>query len=454
MKFSDFFNFIKFNKDNKIIKTSDDVKNFNTLFSQTGFSSSSRLAPSRALYYYSNIAPLFTAINYLSNEVGWLDVYVNDKKNLKILDNHDIIKLLKQPNADITQFEFMTQLASFFKITGNAFLIATGPVNRQPLELFVVSPLKVQIELDKNGDAEEYKVNLSYGNDLIFKQKDVDGRYRYYTSDGDFELWHIKTFCPNYGNGDPWGMSDLAPIVPELEQYMESSLHNLSLLKRGTAPSGALTTKNMMTDDQFNRLQSQMRSFFSGGANAGRVMLLDPDMDFKPLSQSNRDMDFAQLKSDISKTIYNALKIPLAMVSGEFSSYNNLETAKLNFYDNAVLPLARRLLEELSIFLLPRYKNSEYLELTIDTDDIDALSIRYTAEITALRDSGVLTINEIRAKMGYDPIEGGDTLYISASNIPISSAGIDFSISEQEAVQKLLNENFEVKNDKKFPKKK
>jgi len=377
-----------------------------------------RLTPFRALEYYNTVAPVHTAINMIATEVSslyFIEFNIRtDEQNVE----SDLLSLLKFPNADCSQYEFMTQLTSFYKLTGNAFIIATGPVHKPAVELHIVNPMNIIMNTDDSGELVSVQVMSNGKIDQTFLKEEVDGRYRYYS--GDAELWHIKSFNSRYAAGDTLGTSDLSPILIEIEQYQEASYHNLSLLKRGARPSGAIKVDEMLTDEQFQRLQHQLENFYSGSHNAGRAMILEGG-DFVEMSQTNKDMDFANLKKEITSTIYNALKIPLPMVNAEFSSYNNMETAKLNFYDNAVLPTAKRLLEELTIFLMHRYDNLGIIELRYDLETIEALEPRRNQELLKLKDSGVLTINELRSQLGYEELDGGDTLFISSTLMPIDS---------------------------------
>ncbi len=394
------------------------------------------LTPIRAMEYYSTVAPLFSAIHMTSSEVGSLDLCLRNVESGELEFNSEILDLLKFPNADCTQYEFMVQLSTFYKLTGNAFIVATGPVNRPASELYVINPTNVVLNLGSDGLLDSVQIMVNGKVEDEFHRTDVDGRFRYYSS-SDSEIWHIKSFNTRYGAGDPWGFSELSPITMELEQYYESSVHNLSLLKRGARPSGAIKVSEILTDDQFQRLQQQLEQFYSGSQNAGRSMILEGG-DFVEMSQSNKDMDFASLKKDITATIYTALKIPLPIVSAEYSSYNNMETAKLNFYDNCVLPLAKRLLEELTVFLMHRYQGQDRMELVYDGDKVEALEPRRNQELLKLKDSGALTINEIRRKLGYDDIPGGEVLYIPTNLTPL---GQDITPETAAKINTILNNN-------------
>ncbi len=85
-----------------------------------------------------------------------------------------------------------------------------------------------------------------------------------------------------------------------------------------------------------------------------------------------------RLKIQTQVAIYNALKIPLPMISPEHMSLANMDTAKLNFYDNCIIPLFTKIANFLNENLLSRYKNSDNLQLTYDEAAIAALKPRLT----------------------------------------------------------------------------
>jgi HK97 family phage portal protein len=371
------------------------------------------------IYYYQQCAPLFSGIQLISDEVAGIEPYLFDENKNEFIEKHPLLDLLYHPNADSTGSEFMEQMAAFYLITGNCYIVASGTVNRPPLELWVIPPQYVTITAGSDGYAETITVAPNTNTSDTFTRKEVDGRFRYYSSN-DKEVWHIKEFNPLQGFNYLYGMSKLTPIWYEIEQYINSSIHNLSLLKRGARSSGALTSERELSDDEFMRLSEQIDRFYAGAQNAGRPLLLESGIDFKEMSVTNKDMDFLELKKNVTYSIYTALKIPLPLISPEHMTMSNYENANLTLYDNAILPLVNRLYHELTVFLMPRYPNSENLCIAYSPDEITALEPRRVTDLKQIKEIGVLTVNEIRAKMGYEPLQGGDTLYGSLSEAPVA----------------------------------
>ncbi|MGD8501302.1 MAG: phage portal protein [Phycisphaerales bacterium] len=422
------FNFLKRKKTPGLRRKSFPLGMFADFLAEYGHSD---LAAYASILLFDKTAPLSSAVDILSSEVSSLTPIIKEKKNGKeeIVKEHPVLDLLKNPNADSTGVEFLYQLCAFYAITGNSYLAATGPVNREPLELFSIYPQTVvYIEPDAwDGLAASFTVQTGTDS-LIYKRQDAQRRFRFYYRD-EAELWQIKRFNPNAKA--LVGQTPISGILAEVDWYNLSSTHNVSLLKRGARPSGILLVGpgdsggkggQLLTEPQYERLKEQFR-LFSGAANSGKSLILDIDAKLKweNLLTTNQEMDFMGGRKDTRQTIYLQYKIPLPFIASERQTFSNLQSANEQLYDNAIIPLADRLFEELNIFLMPRYKRSEKLRLTYDKSSIPALQARKTREVKERGETGIYTINELRTMSGAEALdEGGDMLYRPASMVPIA----------------------------------
>lgn len=107
------------------------------------------------------------------------------------------------------------------------------------------------------------------------------------------------------------------------------------------------------------------------------------------------------------------------MISPENMSFANMDASKYVFYDNAVLPVLKRILKFLSLKLLTRYKNTEGLEFSYDESAIEALESRKFENAKIASQTGVLTDNEVRTMIGYKSIDGGDVVYKPSNQLPV-----------------------------------
>jgi len=386
-------------------------------------------------YYYKS-SPLFTAIKLITDNINSIDIVLKDVKKDEFVYNHPVLELLENPNPFSSGDLFIEAMISNFLLSGDCFIEIIG--SSRPVEIYVIPSQYVTINAStRDGYPDTYQVS-SNTQTRTFKRKNK----RYYSSNGN-EIIHLKSYNPEYNSNNLRGVSYIQPIELEITQYLLASIHNNSTLKNQGRPSGILTYKGgeAVSDEATNRIKEGLQKTFSGAKNSGNTMFLGGDFDFKQLSESIKDMDFAKLKIQTQVAIYNALKIPLPMISPDHMSLANMETSKLNFYDNCVIPLLSKVLKFLNKELLIRYSESETQKLDFDESTILALRPRQYSNIETLKKSGVLTTNEIRSKLGYEDIEGGDAIYQPLNLIPIGQD--KYTVDNRETpAKKNLKEDF------------
>jgi HK97 family phage portal protein len=374
----------------------------------------------QALRYYEQISPVAIGIDKVTDEFKSLTPAIFDQKEQKYIAEHPFIEFLKHPNAAVSSQDFFKNYGNYFEITGQVYLMATGNPNRPPLEMMVVQPQFVSIEMGNDGFPQAYKVNSdSKVGGVTFTRKEVNKRLRYFDN-LDRELWYVKDFNPNASSTNFYGASKLNPIFFEIEQHLFGSRHNLSLLKRGGRLTGALVTDQVLEDDVFERLKQEVSETIAGADNAGRIPVFEGGTKFEEMGKTNRDMDFLKLMESKTEAIFNRLGVPLSIVSAKQMTMNNLTVAPLALYDNAVSPLTSKLYGELTMFLGPRFGLPENQVLSVDPATIPALQSRRLTNLLMQSKLGVLTTNEQRSMLGREAAEGGDSVLAPANLVPIA----------------------------------
>jgi len=202
---------------------------------------------------------------------------------------------------------------------------------------------------------------------------------------------------------------------------------------------------------------------FSGTGNAGKPMLLEGDFDWKEMGLSPKDMDFIQLKNMSAKDIALIFGVPSQLIGiPDAQTYSNFAEAKLALYNETIIPLLDRIQSDLNEWLVPRFGDD--LEMRYDIDSIPAMAEQRTRvfeSVTQGVQNGILTRNEAREQLGYEPIEGGDSLLVPATLMPLNVAGdesqpeVDEDIPEEPKIEDDL-ENADLSEQKEeitnFPK--
>ena len=318
-----------------------------------------------------------------------------------------ILRLLERPNPTQSGSDLMRALVGYYCIAGNAYLERTV-VGRQPRELYALRPDRMKIHPGPMGWPRAYEYTA--GQDSV--RWDVD------QATGQADILHLKTFNPL----DDWyGLSPLEAGAYAVDQHNGSMAWMQALLQNGAAPSGAMTSQEALSDEAFNRLKAQIDEQYAGASNAGRPMLLEGGMTWQGMGFSPDQMAAIETRFASARDVSLALGVPplLLGIPGD-STYNNYREARLALYEETVIPLLENICDGLTNWLLPAFGDG--LILVPDVDSIAAIADK-RREMWAMADaSNDLTINERRELKGYGPIAGGDTVLVSATQIPLGLA--------------------------------
>ena len=150
-----------------------------------------------------------------------------------------------------------------------------------------------------------------------------------------------------------------------------------------------------------------METQHQGARNAGRPMLLEGGLDWKPMGFSPSDMEFQKTKEAAAREIAVAFGVPpmILGIPGD-ATYANYQEANRAFYRLTVLPLAQRVASALANWL--EDFSGEKLDLRPDLDAIPALSIERDAQWARVATATFLTDAEKRSLLGLPVQEVGD----------------------------------------------
>ncbi len=310
-------------------------------------------------------------------------------------DQHPVADLLARPNQAQGRADFLETLYAQLLLTGNGYVEAVADEDG-PQELHVLRSDRMRLVPGADGwpVAYEYAVGAK-------KHRFVVGSVS--------PICHIKSFHPQ---DDHYGMSPLQAAAAAVDVHNAASRWSKALLDNAARPSGAIVYKGddglgSMTPDQFDRLVHEMESQHQGARNAGRPMLLEGGLDWKPMGFSPSDMEFQKTKEAAAREISVAFGVPpmLLGIPGD-ATYANYQEANRAFYRLTVLPLATRVLSALAHWIADF--GGDNVTLSPDLDQIPALSAERDSQWRRVADATFLTASEKRALLGLPAQEVSD----------------------------------------------
>lgn len=327
--------------------------------------------------------------------IPW-SAFTRRKNELPI--THPLMRLLMRPNATIGGATLFEAFYSYLLLAGNAYMESVGPETGPPRELWTLRPDRMRIVPGPAGIPEAYEYEAN-GQKKIWRVDPLTG---------DGPILHVKEFHPI----DDWyGLSRVEAGAYGVDRNNAAAAHNKALLDNGARPSGALIFEPVQIapgEHQFapesalDAAKTKLLDTYGGPDNAGKPMVFGGNVKWEEMGISPKDMDFAVGKDDSARDICAAFGVPHILIVPGSATYNNVKEAKLEFYEETVLPLVDRMVDALNIWLVPKF--GENLTIGVDLDEVPALEPRRESKrtgVVTLLEKGVTGIDEARAALQY-----------------------------------------------------
>lgn len=308
-------------------------------------------------------------------------------------DTHPVLELIRRPNPAQGRAELMEAIYGHMLLSGNAYVEAVLGEGRLPAELHVLRSDRMALVPGADGWPIAYDYTVS-------------GRtHRFSMAGGAAPICHLKSFHPQ---DDHYGFSPLQAAAVAVDVHTSASSWSKALLDNAARPSGAIVYKGVdgqsqLTSDQYDRLLGEMEAHHQGARNAGRPMLLEGGLDWKPMGFSPSDMEFQKTKEAAAREIAIAFGVPpmLMGIPGD-ATYANYQEANRAFFRLTVLPLVTRVTAGISHWLAGF--SGEPAELRPDLDQIPALAVERDQQWARVGAADFLGAAEKRMILGLPKI--------------------------------------------------
>ena len=333
----------------------------------------------------------FRAVKLIAEAAAALPLVLQDKAQR--FDTHPLLDLITSPNPAQGRAELFEALFGQLLLTGNGYLEAVSTDAILPVELHVLRSDRMSLIPGADGWPVAYEYN-------------VGGRkHRFDASGVPVQVCHIKSFHPQ---DDHYGLSPMQAAAMAVDVHNSASRWSKALLDNAARPSGAIVYRGAegqgsLSPDQYDRLVDEMESHHQGARNAGRPMLLEGGLDWKPMGFSPSDMEFQKTKEAAAREIAVAFGVPpmLLGITGD-ATYANYQEANRAFYRLTVLPLATRVAASVADWLSGFV--GEAVSLKPDLDQVPALAAERDAQWQRVSQADFLSDAEKRALLGLPPL--------------------------------------------------
>ena len=309
--------------------------------------------------------------------------------------DHPLALLLNKPNPEQTQLELIEAFYGHLQVSGNAYLEAVSFEDSPPRELYVLRPDRMQVIAGPRGWPIGWE-HRAGSNVTRFERDPITQRA---------PILHLKLFHP----ADDWyGQSPMQAAAFAIDIHNAGAAWNKALIDNSARPSGALVYSGSngaerLSLEQFERLKAELEGVHSGAAHAGRPLLLEGGLDWKPISLSPTDMDFIEARHAAAREIALAFGVPpmLLGIPGD-NTYANYKEANLALLRQTALPLAVKTARALENWLGEAWPSAGPARVTLDLDATPGLAVEREALWTRLTQADFLSAEEKRLMAGLE----------------------------------------------------
>jgi HK97 family phage portal protein len=368
---------------------------------------------------YRMVADLYSVVSWIAQKGAKVGFEVHDSKGGVV--DHEVLRILNNPNPEQGRVEFLEQFYSFYLTTGNAYtwmLPRTGA--RGVLEMHVLPS--------------QWTAIVSDG-----PMRPVGGYTLTYSGERSLapdQVIHVKTTNLDYGAGrELYGMSPIQSawnIVEKAKSNQEAA--KASFDNRGAA--GLLyrkppdTATMPMTQAQFDDLQKRAQDVMGGAKNRNKIIAQEGDFGYINFGLSPVDLNLLADAEASLLDICNIYHVPSQLFNvSAGQKYDNMQSAGRMAYTDAILPMVERFAQKFTRKVLQGVYGED-LTLVPITSDIPEMQGSKKEQAEWLRMADWLSVDEKRAEQDYEPTDGGDVVLVSSASVPLDLAGMDKAIPE------------------------
>ena len=286
-----------------------------------------------------------------------------------------------KPNYYQTRYEFLYSVIHSLLAYGNSYTRLIRAANGKVIQMIPLDPAQMRVQANAAG-VPQYFIE---DQDIAISYKDI------------VHVKDVNTF--NVG-----GLSRVQLCSERIGTLMASDSLMADIFGNGI-DIGTLVTTEVAVDpkiqDEFN---NRLQNFKTGGSNRGGSLFINNAKVEMLKGITPADADLRALREMLIREIAAIFKVPEYMVGGTANAkYSNVRQSQTGFYRDTLVPLIISIEQAFTLKL--------GTEVKFDVADFQKGDMASQTEVsTKLVASGIWTPNEARAYVGYEPMDGGDTL--------------------------------------------
>ncbi len=342
-----------------------------------------------------SIATVYSCVTKISQTIAGLPLSVYNVKDDQVLKiKHHLNHVVGvRPDENTTAFKFWETIIGSALITGMGYAVIRRDSMTGKLD------------------------SLNFVPTAHVQRKQFEGR----------EVFEIKDIGTVFSDdvievSAPFGKSPIQLHRETLGLAIASQEYGNEFFGNSGTPTGVLTTEQPLTQEQMNLVAQS----WAAASDTLGTKVIPFGFKYSKISASPEDMQFIQTRKMQDQKIAELYGVPSLLLGIENgSTFANMETAELYFLKYTLLPMMRRIEQELNMKLIVSALDDSII-FRYDVNEILRGDMKARSEFYhSLINDGVITINETRAKEGMNRVEipEADTPRVQVNSIALDKFG-------------------------------
>lgn len=337
------------------------------------------------------IGALYQGINIIGDTIASMPVYLyrdNDGFTEVFMSDPRSRVMSNMANETLSSFNLKKSLIKDVILHGNAY--AKIVQSKKEVKLYYQPTNIITPKKDSSG----------YYYELQSYSTDVNGEsyQREVVDDAD-----MLVLIRNNKYNSVTGVGLLEYAKDALGLSIEESTYMLNLFRNGLSAKALLTSKTPFKREIKEQLKRDLSAFYSGSANAGKMMVLEGDIGVTPLSLTPTDIKLIENKHFTISEISRFLNIQkhLLNLDRQQGTYSNITSERMMLLQNTLMPYVTMIESAMNAKLLTPQEIEQGYYFAFDTSEMLRLTPQDQANyMTTLYKEGIVNLEEVRTTLG------------------------------------------------------
>lgn len=346
------------------------------------------VASTQLRLYVSNSTPQkeipFTT-RKLSRKESSVIKSVNANSDVEEILDHPFINVFNRPNPTMSGFEMMELLSTYLDLTGNAYWYLEKDAMGIVRSIWPLPSQNVGVKKETDGALTyTYRAGVKQ---VVFNQS---------------EIIHFKTPSPMSllaGYAPLQAISAAYNIIKTIDRIDMAMFKNMGKPELIVTPPTGLS----LTGDEIESLKAMFQARHAGVDNAGKAFFASIPLTVQAINHNNElgNIESRKLRAE---EVVAAFGMDMSVLRPG-SNRAEAETAKIFWYESAIIPRLKRIENKLNIIIEQVYGKQFFVAFDNPKPMDDEFLLRQS-EIDIR--SGIRTRNEVRAERGLAPLPPND----------------------------------------------